>query len=1783
MSAYMDYSSHMQGVADLADDLAQWTYDRAVVKLNDAINTQTENLFQESLSSYLSEADDKIAIDTALIKQNDNEINTLSAKIRELQQNTSTASTPEEKKEFTEHKNSLEKQLEEAITRGNDLKEEIKNYTEGKEKATGNKVVYTFNSAVELQKTVNDLNASGQYVSAITDTINDKYMMVVTEHERRDVEEYMKENEIESAHEYQNLSVEDTDKGHIEHVLNDAGIDMVYNPAMQGVYQTEAGDTQRNIRMGMVAVDAFYQMMEDDGLSDKQLLEDSKVRFDNDAMRLQEIDKNFLNTWNTKHPDMPFDEHNVEHLTERNNFRMEAWGSEDLDIVSMAGSDAFFQDMEHYTIAMPNGLNLTDNMVRDMRITDENGKPFKIKAIGADGKVLKDKMGNEIIRSPRNMTELAEAIRESQKEVIGTGGIMGQAGPNQPGVIPPGTNLTIHYHGHKIQGKDVKVINNRNRAAFEMFDNLKNQYGIDILNSPDRQGDFLRLQAEIIKRHTGIIQIDRKGHFDEKMMLEALQLGPKNITKDELRFLLMSNRRSTKSGVFGKFSPLVNMMRNKAMQSGNAWAIPFMHAYDRHRQIMKTIGAMDKALEAEAKIKIRALRIGNKGRQNVMQTMTAGELAKDIEKKKTKEAIKSFRDKFRERMNQVSPVQKWRRFQFYAKDKFRQTSLGRWLGDRKSLYSKKKKEFLQSRFGKFLSKFLPAPLKPFKAVLKLNHQFLQWRAKVLLPMIGKILGAAMVPVLLPILACVIVVILCSIGSFFSMPQIGDSVGHKLYENLVAREEEWVQICSNIDDRVFSKRNRTRFGSKYLSFDSYVTTVGAGNNILSVGGQVYLNPYSFTPATYQLTPATGFDDNTIVSIENANQVKGTGHTSNIKDILAMTDVMFEFDSPQAGDEKLGLSTGEYTYKFSTFLSEVGNFIKKAGALFFEYEYQEPEQLASYQQLMGYTETLFDASHQETVDLIYNKYSHSGSTGGDKCPQFDNHGCSEASFFFHDFDPTEGVDIEPALYDTNGQPRECHPDPWFGGGFGDGMCISAALAYEGNLMDDDPNTPMQQRLRKFYETTNNESIRKCWQDGVPADEVTMEPCNGSDQPKILYRWDRANMRFEVHIYDYPEEQFVMVKDQDYQTPNTSKPITIAMPKNSVEWGTWMASAWNTLSSLNGVAYNKFTWNGHTNKTVYKYGTQSVDSTKWSNPTIRNALLRRYFDLKIALLQKQKPGVSITGDYQHKTYTETTYTMVAGQEHRVSNGYMRRHTIHYRTWCCQGGHRGRFCAGHVSTNIVGKVYTMTKDQIRSLGVDEEFKKDTSEVEPWDAKVGKVDYSTVDTAYASGLNIDVENSQWKDAIKSAQINTERVMDNETIAEDIFDIDHSILYRKRAFPVRGNFKKYQGWNKDYMTLAILKYSMDWKELYDIEFQNYVGGGNAGFYDGSIFFSGMPGERPLPGGLGKNHAHMGWHKITSPTSYQYKLKTDVQKKQGGLFNSDGMGIVKCSDGDRYAVAMKPYFGSVGDYVDITFSNDITIQCVIADIKSNENAQNSHYAYTKKWWDVDNVPAPEWNMYAHGWDIPRSCVVEFVVDTSYAGYSGSKSVDGVHPEWAGTTVKQVINRGSWFNGDPMSEEDMAQYAGVVGAGVEAAIAEGIRIANSASYQYSQGSRHQHGPSAGYFDCSSLSCYLAYYAGASEFICDASHNVTTDTLYNGYLSKYSIGNNVPVSAMQPGDIAVYRIPGTNNGHAAFYIGNGQFINAGSHYPSHSQDDITIKDFAGTWIPKQNYKVLRPMYPQ
>lgn len=116
------------------------------------------------------------------------------------------------------------------------------------------------------------------------------------------------------------------------------------------------------------------------------------------------------------------------------------------------------------------------------------------------------------------------------------------------------------------------------------------------------------------------------------------------------------------------------------------------------------------------------------------------------------------------------------------------------------------------------------------------------------------------------------------------------------------------------------------------------------------------------------------------------------------------------------------------------------------------------------------------------------------------------------------------------------------------------------------------------------------------------------------------------------------------------------------------------------------------------------------------------------------------------------------------------------------CAGKHHGIYCGGHLKADITGIICGFTDEQITSSGVQS-------------GVVGNGAYEHTDTDYFTVKN----------------------MEGIYTADNLFEMDNCVIHSSEQ-------KNWKGWTRDNMQLALFKYSMDWEELYGLNFGSSLGG-----------------------------------------------------------------------------------------------------------------------------------------------------------------------------------------------------------------------------------------------------------------------------------------------------------------------------------------------------------------------
>lgn len=244
----------------------------------------------------------------------------------------------------------------------------------------------------------------------------------------------------------------------------------------------------------------------------------------------------------------------------------------------------------------------------------------------------------------------------------------------------------------------------------------------------------------------------------------------------------------------------------------------------------------------------------------------------------------------------------------------------------------------------------------------------------------------------------------------------DTVAYQLYEQMKDNEDSWVDHLGDYQG-AWSKRFDLLYGENYESFKIYgQKTIGLYMpDWDSNSSDIYINPFytksgrnvivnDASDIDYKdgvnvssMTKVTGFDgknsmgigtNDNIYSRTEGRTVGGyisnieNGHTSNIKDIIAMTDIMYEMNMDDfynsvdgLGDTDAGImgctpEQLDYANKgFTKWCSWVWN--RFTGATDYTWAEVKNSGGKKYDTILNYAQTLFDNSHQEQwyLDVDY----------------------------------------------------------------------------------------------------------------------------------------------------------------------------------------------------------------------------------------------------------------------------------------------------------------------------------------------------------------------------------------------------------------------------------------------------------------------------------------------------------------------------------------------------------------------------------------------------------------------------------------------------------------------------------------------------------------------------------------------------------------------------------------------------------------------------------------------
>ena len=677
----------------------------------------------------------------------------------------------------------------------------------------------------------------------------------------------------------------------------------------------------------------------------------------------------------------------------------------------------------------------------------------------------------------------------------------------------------------------------------------------------------------------------------------------------------------------------------------------------------------------------------------------------------------------------------------------------------------------------------------------------------------------------------------------------DTVAYSLYEYLDDFEEDWVNSIQAYDD-IYANMSEVKYGVSYQSFDDYISSIN--NLVTDDSGALYINPFSYKNAVTfdkneemltKLSSFTGFNTTSILtnaSIYNTKTTLGdstaydNGHTSNIKDIISMTDILFQYELNSQSDDRLesimGCSPAQL--QWNEFCTNVGNIFRCIGnffaGLFGSTEPPFPiEKAVTYGTIKNYAATLYQCSHQQTVSYGVNFYDINkelktldGTTlSGDVLYQYGI--CNEpvTGKFYVGYDSTtkktspyftaDGSKywLDRDIFETNVYLKNAVDIS--------GLCLKTT--YGDNL-----------------ETYNSIKGNACWK----------ETTNTTDKVRLKDSTTGENKKWRIYFEN--EEDLNYVKQclslYSYKYAESSGQTTVPTDVykfSSSSRSRFRAITYKSLEEYVSSNDKKDVSNLFENGTDIKQDSDKHDGKEY---------------IKVFDVEESKK----TGEYsiKYKEMTLDEFDEDAQLNRLEMIMYVAEENTIELTRECQK-HDFKYCGGHLSCHSNGIVYSATNEQLDSTGVYSDDMKcvtnhfaNSREMYGWKYLKGKYIGSEVDTTSAltmsmtgqcakpesglqgsaisgtNGMNLWVEGEEWVEG----GINADYIKDNAFKFQDIFDVDCCLLYGRNVFPY-DKPQSYQGWTEDNMAQALNRIAMDWYEPYGFDIPLEIGSSKLGEAD----------------------------------------------------------------------------------------------------------------------------------------------------------------------------------------------------------------------------------------------------------------------------------------------------------------------------------------------------------------
>lgn len=548
----------------------------------------------------------------------------------------------------------------------------------------------------------------------------------------------------------------------------------------------------------------------------------------------------------------------------------------------------------------------------------------------------------------------------------------------------------------KSLGNKVKLSDGE-KAIFARYDkfaqNLKKDLNLDFIAGGITRADVLKINEAFLKRaeSKGYQFITATGKFD------VAALG--NLTAKQLKELGISN--STRNALIQLNNPkawgaLDIGVAAKLAQKGMSGATK--------------LAGNDEDMRAMISGGTKTYRYARKTTDGVKNTVKAIQKHQDAMKAKFANVKKTNRLK---NVDSVKPPKKKPTTKKAAKPNPKRNE--RFLAKQEKKLARLQRSE-NSVFGKARGKINGIKAKFMNSKVGMLVQKVQAGVSKAMLVIGKYVAIGILFVATALTMFVVVMtIIESFTNFLAAKTYKDTVCYKLYESLEEQETSWKDTIVDYEGLWDDKANVT-YGTKGMSYSDYLKRF---DNLLEADTQIAINPWHQKDAVASLSNNTKYltyldaynGEKELRMTANANlygklspsadeavyySSTESGHTSNIKDIISMTDVMYQFETDANSDKELGdvlgmspaeLNWENFKNRFTGFFKMLGNNISEfVKNLFGGKEDTEPNYITwadasgttfSYKTLQNYTATLFSASHQQTWDYTVKYCSRLGN--------------------------------------------------------------------------------------------------------------------------------------------------------------------------------------------------------------------------------------------------------------------------------------------------------------------------------------------------------------------------------------------------------------------------------------------------------------------------------------------------------------------------------------------------------------------------------------------------------------------------------------------------------------------------------------------------------------------------------------------------------------------------------------------------------------------------------------